>query len=197
MRPPKPPPPRKRRSTKPPHKGTRQAKPPNKPKPSRRKKPAPPAAIKGLDPSTTVRRRGNVYYLFHKTNRRIPWRIVIAFLVVFLGAMGSAYSRAQIHYITVQMEQTRQQLASQQVRNHNLESQLTRNYSRDEIERIASERLGMAPPDPSQIIYFYVPHVSGVMMPTYTPEETVATENYFWQEIVGFFRGISDRLFGG
>jgi len=134
-----------------------------------------------------------VYYLFHKTNRRIPWRLVIAFLVVFLGAMGSAYSRARIHYVTMQMEQTRQQLASQQIRNHNLETQLTRNYSRDEIERRAAE-LGMAPPDPSQVIYFYVPHVSGVMMPTYTPAEAAPTENYFWQEIVGFFRGIGARF---
>jgi len=141
-------------------------------------------------PNTTIRKRGNVYYLFHKTRRRVPWRIIIALIIVFIGAIGSAYSYAQIHEMQQQIEDSRQALISQQVTNSNLEAQITRNYTREEIEALASERLGMGPPDPSQIIYFHVPHQSGIMLSTYAPEQPVEAERGFWQGIVDFFRSI-------
>jgi len=145
-------------------------------------------------PNTTVRKKGNVYYLFYSTKRQIPWRVIIAMIVVFIGAIGSAYSYAQIHNIQQEIETSRQDLINQTTANRNMEAQITRSYTREEIEYHASVRLGMGPPDPSQIIYFYVPHHSGVIMSTYAPQ-TIAVETGFWQGIVDFFSGIRQRLF--
>lgn len=153
-----------------------------------------PVQVKNLDPNTKVRKQGNVYYMFHKTRRRVPLRLIVALIIVFFGAIGSAYTYAQIHSVQRETEVARQRLNNQRVANSNLESLITRNYTREEIEALASERLGMGPPDPSQIIYFHVPHQSGVMLSTYTPAPQ-PTENYFWQAIVSFFRNMRDRIF--
>ena len=128
--------------------------------------------------------------MFHKTKRRVPWRIIIALIVVFIGAIGSAFSYAQIHNVEQEIEVSRQALASQRIANSNLEAQITRNYTREEIESLASERLGMGPPDPSQIIYFRVPHQSGVLLSTYAPHQLYEADTGFWQGIVDFFRSI-------
>jgi len=69
----------------------------------------------------------------------------------------------------------------------------TERYSHDEIARRA-RALGLGEPDPSQVIYFYAaPLHSGVVF-TYNP--SAQQDNYFWQGIAGFFRGISNRVFG-
>jgi len=140
-------------------------------------------------PNATIRKRGNVYYIFNKTSRRIPWRVIIALIIVFIVAIGSAFSFAQIHSVQQEISASNQTLARQRVINSDLEAQITRNYTREEIETMASE-LGMGPPDPSQIIYFHVPHHSGVMLSTYTPQQPNETETGFWQSIVDFFSGI-------
>jgi len=152
------------------------------------------ATLKPIDATTKVRRKGNVYYLFHKNRRRVPWRIIVALLFVFAGAIGTAYTYAQIHSVQQEIDVYRRQLTTQTVNNRNLESQVTRNYTREEIERHASERLGMSAPDPSQIIYFHVPHQSGVLLSEYFPDE-ISAENHFWQGLVAFFRGIRERIF--
>ena len=163
----------------------------NTPRPQRRRKPAP---VMPLDPNTKVRKKGNVYYLFHKNRRRIPWRLIVALVIVFVGAIGSAFSYAQIHNVQREIEIARRDVNNQHVANRNLEALVTRNYTREEIELLASERLGMSAPDPSQIVYFHVPHQSGVLMSTYVPLQQ-STENYFWQGIVAIFRSIRERIF--
>jgi len=150
-----------------------------------------PTPIKPLS-DTTIRKRGNVYYMFYKTRRRVPWRIIIALIVVFIGAIGSAFSFAQIHSVRQEIESSQQTLLNQRVTNSNLEAQITQNYTREEIEFMASE-LGMGPPDPSQIVYFHVPHHSGVILSTYAPQQINETETGFWQSIVDFFSGIFSR----
>jgi len=120
--------------------------------------------------------------------------LIIALIIVFIGAIGSAYSYAQIYSVQQEINESRNDLNNQRVTNRNLESHVTRNYSREEIERLAWERLDMRPPDPSQIIYFHLPNQSGVMMSTYIPQ-TPTQENYFWQGIVAFFSGIRERIF--
>ena len=115
--------------------------------------------------------------------------------IVFLGAIGSAFSYAQIHSLQREIQQTRVAINTQLMVNNELESQLSiaERYTREDIERLASERLGMSEPDPSQIIYFIVPPVSSVSMNTYIPQPPSA--NYFWQEVVAFFNAARERLF--
>jgi len=144
-------------------------------------------------PNTTVRKKGNVYFMFHKTRRKFPLRVVIALICVFVGAIGSAYSYAQIHTVQQEIATSRRDLSNQQITNSNLEAQITRSYTREEIEYHASVRLGMGPPDASQIIYFHVPHHSGVLASTYASPIPTATTG-FWQSLLDFFRGIRDRF---
>jgi len=127
--------------------------------------------------------------MFHKTRRRVPWRVIIALVVVFMGAIGSAYSFAQLHNVQQEIAASNQALTRQRVANSDLEAQITRNYTREEIEIMASE-LGMGPPDASQIVYFHVPHHSGVILSTYAPQQQIEVETGFWQSLVDFFSGI-------
>ena len=148
-------------------------------------------------PPTTVRsKRDNVYYLYNEERRRVSLRLIFMLFVVFLGAVGSAYGYALIHSVQREISQTRHALNNQLLINHELETQLdvAERYSREELERLAYERLGMREPDPSQIIYFYVPPHSYVRMNINEPQEQ-ASENYFWQGVVAFFRSMRERVF--
>ena len=157
----------------------------------RTRKPRRVARPKPLDPNTTVRKRGNVYFMFHKTRRRVPWRLIIALIIVFIGAIGSAFSYAQIHSVQRHTANLRQDLADQQVANTLLDSMVVERYTHNEIERRAFE-LGLRPPDPSQIIYFHVPLQSGVSV---TIDDSLPPpENYFWQGITAFFQGMWNRV---
>ena len=131
--------------------------------------------------------------MFHKTRKRVPWRVIIALLFVFVGALGSAFSYAQIHSVQRQISGTRQALNDQQVANTLLDSMVIERHTLSEIERRAYE-LGLRPPDPSQIRYFHVPLQSGVSITIDDP--IPPPENHFWQGIVAFFQGIRDRIFG-
>ena len=144
-------------------------------------------------PNTTIRKRGNVYFMFHKSRKHMPWRVIIALMIVFAGAIGSAFSYAQIHSVQRQIAQTRNALSNQVETNANLNSLVVERHTHSEIERRAYE-LGLRPPDPSQIIYFYVPLQSGVDVTINDP--LPQPENYFWQGIVAFFQNMRDRIFG-
>ena len=113
-------------------------------------------------------------------------------MLVFVGAIGSAFSYAQMHGVQRQIAQSRRELNEQHIAITTLNAQVTERYTREEIERLAYERLGMGEPDPSQIIYFHVPHQSHARMHANAPPPS--TENYFWQSIVAFFNGMVDRL---
>ena len=149
--------------------------------------------IRPIDPNTTIRKRGNVYFMFHKTRRRVPWRVIIALTIVFIGAIGSAFSYAQIHSVQRQIARSRQTLNDQLVSNTLLDSMVVERYTQSEIERRAFE-LGLRPPDPSQIRYFHVPRQSGVSVAV--NEQLPPPENYFWQGIIAFFQGMRERIFG-
>jgi len=134
-----------------------------------------------------------VYYVIHKTRKRVPWRVIIALIIVFIGAIGSAFIYAQLHSVQRQIAQNRQRLSAQQEANILLDSLVVERYTLSEIERRGYE-LGLRPPDPSQIIYFYVPRQSGVSFAIDDPMPP--PENYFWQGIVAFFRDIWGRITG-
>ena len=140
-------------------------------------------------PGTTIRKRGNVYYLFHKERRRIPWRIIIALFLVFLGGVGSAISYAQIHRVQRDIRLSINALTAQEEINFSLMADTTERYTHEEIERRARE-LGLGEPDPSQIIYFYAPRYSHVVIAN---DPLLPQENYFWQGIMDFINGIIGR----
>ena len=144
------------------------------------------------DTNVTIRKQGKVYYMFHKQQRRIPWRLVIALLLVFLGGVGSAASFARINSLQRQITQARQRYTAQVETNITLEAIAAERYTHEMIASRARE-LGLAEPDPSQIIYFHAPHHSHVVI---TYDRALPQENYFWQGIRAFFDGIVNRIFG-
>ena len=167
----------------------------HKTRPQKNKSPVPQAVKQNIDPDTKVRKKGNVYYIFQKERKRISWRLVFMLFLVFLGAIGSAFSYAQIHSLQREIAQTRHAINTKLAINNELESQIsiTERFTREDIERLAYERLGMGEPDPSQIIYFYMPRSSAVSMNTYVPQPP--QENYFWQGVVAFFSATRERIF--
>ena len=142
--------------------------------------------------TTTIRKRGNVYYMFHKERKRISLKLVFALFLVFLGGIGSAISFAQINEVQRDIFQSRQELNMQRASYILLDADAAERYSNEEIERRARE-LGLSEPDPSQIVYFYAPLVNYV---TITGDIAPPTENYFWRGIADYINGLIDRIFG-
>ena len=145
----------------------------------------------------TWRMRGNVIFIDGKPAPRIfnPWLLTITFVLIFIGGLSGAVAAAQISNTEVLISQARSQRTYYQALNTTLREQVSERYTNDEIERMASERLGMARPDPSQVFEIYVPRHSYVVI--HTDETVMLRENYFWHEIVTFLSGIANRMFGG
>ena len=171
------------------------------PRPNR--KPRPPAVSrptrkraagrkKNSESDVTIRKRGKIYFMYHKRRWRMPWRLIIPLVLVFMCGIGIAVSFAQIHSVERQITQTRQRYMAQQATNAVLEAAMVE-YAYEVITQRARE-LGLSEPDPSQIIYFYAPHLTSHVVITY--DRVLPQENYFWQGIRGFFSGIADRIFG-
>ena len=148
--------------------------------------------LKSSGTGTTIRKRGNVYYMFRNERRRIPIRLILALLLVFVCGVGTAVSFAQINSLQREIRLSQNALHAQRDTNRILEARAAEGYTDERISARARE-LGLAEPDPSQIIYFYAPRHSHVSI---TYDAAPFQENYFWQEIFAFFSGIMDRLFG-
>ena len=145
------------------------------------------------DSDVTIRKRGKIYFMYHKRRWRVPWRLCISLVVIFICGLGVTVSFARIHSLERQITQTRARLDSQIETNVSLEATAVGRYNREMIEMRARE-LGLSEPDPSQIIYFYTPHLASHVVSTY--DRVLPQENYFWQGIRDFFSGIVDRIFG-
>jgi len=150
-------------------------------------------SIRAAGPNATVRKRGNVFYLYQRERRSIPVRLIFALLIVFVGGIGSAVIYANIHDMQREIRIAQAALQAQLETNLTMDAVTTERYTHDEIVRRA-RALGLGEPDPSQIIYFYpAPLHSGVFF-TYNP--TPPQENHFWQGIVTFLRSITERITG-
>jgi len=145
--------------------------------------------IQTYGPGATVRKRGNVYFLFRKERRGIPWRLVITVFLVFVVSVGSAVTFATIYNVQRQIRLSQAELNRQRDTNLTLRTSMTERYTHDEMMRRARS-LGLREPDPSQIIYFYASDYSQVTF-IYTPSYQ---ENYFWQGIVVFIRDAVNRI---
>jgi len=146
--------------------------------------------IQDANPNATVRKRGNVYFLFHKERRRISIQLVFTIILAFVFGVGTAVSFATINNMDRQITTTQRALTTQQALNLSMRADTAERYTHDEIARRA-RALGLSEPDPSQIIYFYAPVYSQVYF-RYNP--TIDHENHFWQGIIAFLRGATDRI---
>ncbi|MCL2404237.1 MAG: hypothetical protein FWC92_01690 [Defluviitaleaceae bacterium] len=148
--------------------------------------------IQSANPDATIRKRGNVYFLFHKERRRISWRLAFTIVLVFVLGIGVAVSFATINNANRQITASRNALIAQQATNLNLRAGTAERYTHEEIMHRARE-LGFGVPDPSQIIYFYAPAYSQVYF-RYNP--ATDSENHFWQGVIAFLRDIISRVSG-
>ncbi|MCL2202707.1 MAG: cell division protein FtsL [Defluviitaleaceae bacterium] len=169
--------------------------------------PRPPQPTKKRPPSIspTPKKGGNVVYLkrgdtVHKVDAQkqrfaLSAPMVFTIILIFIGALSSAVASAYIADMRREVTLARHARDTQLDANRTLASQMPQPFTLDEIEAIALERLGMARPDPSQIIYIHVPPVSHVVFNPYAyilPPSTT-----FWEEMGAFLRGIIDSVFGG
>jgi len=133
--------------------------------------------------------KNNVIAIPQRGGRRLfaSWRVVVTLVLIFAVALGSALTFANIASVESQIVRARNDRMRYQQATMALRDQASERYTREEIERIARERLGMTWPDPSQIIEIYVPRQSYVVLNT--DEDVLPGQNYFWQGIVSFITG--------
>jgi cell division protein FtsL len=151
-----------------------------------------------IDPNAPQRleSRTKIFIVYAERLRNFPWKkLTVTFLVILFGGIGSAWFQARNSNIEQEITVARRNLTSIEATNVTLDSQLQSRYTHIEIERIASERLGMAAPDISQIISIYVPRLGGVTLNT--AEDVLPQHNYFWNDVSDFFAEFFNRIFGG
>jgi cell division protein FtsL len=153
--------------------------------------------FKGSRNMPSIFRRGHIYFLVENeaTQYRIPRAIVITVIIVFICAMASVLTHAQITGIERQISRATVTLRDLRYHNIALDSQAGTRYTLEQIEYLASTRLGMIHPDPSQIIEIYVPPQNHVRLNR--AEHLLPRENYFWLDIRAFANGLFSRIFGG
>jgi cell division protein FtsL len=122
----------------------------------------------------------------------ISFRTVFTIVIIFMGSLGTALTYAITtdtrHQISLVLRETQEQKEA----NTALRAENAQRYTMDEVARIASDKMGMNRPDPSQILYISVPKQSYVVLnPGF--EEEPDEINYFWQAIKSFFGQFIDR----
>ena len=145
----------------------------------------------------TIRIRDDARFIIYMSQFKdfFSWQLVVSLIIILMGGIGSLTIHAHVTSLESQINIARNALQQAQVDVFTLEFQLDERYSDTEILWIATDRLGMTFPDPSQIIEINVPRQGGATLNTIMREEPV--ENYLWYDITSFFRGIIDTVFGG
>jgi len=121
--------------------------------------------------------------------------IIFTIILIFVGALGSAVAAAHMANTRREVTLARQERDAQLDANRTLLSQMPQPFTLEEIEQIARDRLGMGRPDPSQILYIYVPAISHVVFNPYA--NILPQDSTFWEELRVFFTDIFNRVFGG
>jgi len=140
--------------------------------------------------------KNTIFTVYRESIKNFPWvRLGITFIIILIGGIGSAAFQARNANIQRDINRATRQLRDYQDSNFALEQQLQERYTFYEIERIATERLGMSHPDASQIVNIYVPRVGGVTLNT--ADYALPQHNYFWNDVSNFFSGLFNSIFGG
>ena len=145
----------------------------------------------------TIRIRDDARFIIYVNQFKdyFSWQMVVSLLIILMGGIGSLTIHAHVTSLESQINIARSNLTQAQVDVFTLESRLDQRYSDTEIQWIATDRLGMTFPDPSQVIEINVPRQGGATLNTIMREEPI--ENYLWNDLVSFFRGIIETVFGG
>lgn len=132
-------------------------------------------------PRRSKQSRRRTMFVFRDNQRyRISINIFITLTLIFLGGLGTAVSYAFISDTQNSIRKTREDIQIQKEANASLRAELTQKYSLDEVERIATERLGMIKIDPSQSILINVPKQSFVIL---NDDEELPEPDSLWQTI--------------
>jgi cell division protein FtsL len=153
-------------------------------------------ATQGSKNMPSILKRGHIYFLVENeaSQYRIPKGIIVSVVLIFACAMCIVLTHAQITSMERQISRYERELQVVTDHRSTLEAQLMNRFSLERIEYLATTRLGMIHPDPSQIIEIYVPRQNVVRLNR--SDELLPRENYFWNDIRTFAGGIVDRIFG-
>lgn len=144
----------------------------------------------------SILRRGNIYFLVENSagQYRMPIAYTVTVALVFACALMIILTQAYLAGMERQIRQYEQALRAADDDNDRLTAALSRRYSLEEIEYLATTQLGMIHPDPSQIIEIYVPLQNHVTLNR--SADLLPQENYFWNDIRTFVGGLFNRFFG-
>ena len=144
-----------------------------------------------------IRIRDDARFIIYVNQLRdiFSWQLVVSLLIVLVGGLGTLAIHAHVTSVENQIFHARSALQQAQIDVFTLESLLDERYTDFEIEWIATDRLGMNFPDPSQIIEIEVPRQGGITLNTIMHEPP--PENYLAIELRHFLAGILNRIFGG
>jgi len=171
----------------------RQPEPEFRPRPPRRK-PRPTQKKKAKKKSFFKASNAQYIYEDKKNWLRLPMQVIATSMVVFACAMIIVLFNGQITGTERELTVANSDLRALQETNRNLESQIGGNYTLEEIEFYAFTQLGMTLPDPAQVIEINIPRQSHAMLST--QEFLPPAENFLWQDVSTFVRGLFNRLFG-
>ena len=145
----------------------------------------------------TIRIRDDARFIIYMNQFKdfFSWQMIVSLVIILIGGLGSLTIHAHVTSLESRINIARGNLTQAQVDVFTLESRLDQRYSDSEIIWIATDRLGMSFPDPSQVIEINVPRQGGATLNTIMREEPI--ENYLWNDITSFFRGIFETVFGG
>ena len=128
--------------------------------------------------------------------KNFPWKkLALTFILILLGGVGSAATQARIANTENDIASAEREYRAYMVQVAYLNGRIQESYSFVEVERLAMERLGMTFPDASQIINIYVPRMGGVTLNT--ADYALPQHNYFLHDLIDFFTGLINQMFGG
>ena len=145
-------------------------------------------------PKKLARRNENLVIYYDQLRNVISLEIIVTFALVVFAAVFVTGFHALNTGVSTEITRATQQLRSYQTNVFNLTAQLADRYTSYEIERVATERLDMGFPDPSQIIHIEVHRQGTVML---VPDYLVAQPITFWQSVSNFISDTINNIFGG
>ena len=111
------------------------------------------------------KKKKRTIFVNHEDRRhRISLAMIFTIILVLVAGLGAALPYAMIYNTQIQITRTMRLLAEQRELNINTRADMVQRYTLDEVDRIATDRLGMSLPDESKTIKIHVPKQSHVVL---------------------------------
>ncbi|MCL2839602.1 MAG: hypothetical protein FWE05_02425 [Defluviitaleaceae bacterium] len=146
-------------------------------------------------PKKLSRRNENLVIYYDQLRTVITLEMILTFVLIAVAAIFVTAIHAYNANVSTEISSRNQYLRNLQSQVFSLEEQLSDRYTSYEIERIATQQLGMAFPDQSQIHLIEVHRQGTVGMSV--AEYILPPENHFWQDVTSFVRSTVNNIFGG